>query len=198
MLPSAGVYYFLWEIDSSVPEGKALRTFGRWEGCPGLIAGQAFPSLAEHHPPLLVYNCISAQLSFPNWSFPDYAAMTWPNLKLSSPHSTTRLSTKSVLTPSLWSHSKPKWDLSTWSWERLNTGKVSAAGTGALSCSSWYLSSFGAPQVTEGSLGQGSSCAAPPVTRACDSGKEQSACPCCPSEEPLLCWWKSGPLAQIF
>ncbi|XP_051490548.1 CST complex subunit TEN1 [Apus apus] len=29
MLPSAGVYYFPWEINSSVPEGKALRTFGR-------------------------------------------------------------------------------------------------------------------------------------------------------------------------
>lgn len=52
--------------------------------------------------------------------------MTWPDLKPFSPCSTTRLSTKSVLTPSLWSHSKPKWDLSTWSWERLNTGKVNA------------------------------------------------------------------------
>ncbi|NXD00021.1 TEN1L protein, partial [Certhia brachydactyla] len=29
MLPSAGVYYFLWEINNSVPEGKTLRTFGR-------------------------------------------------------------------------------------------------------------------------------------------------------------------------
>ncbi|NWY69768.1 TEN1L protein, partial [Erithacus rubecula] len=29
MLPGAGVYYFPWEIDSSVPEGKSLRTFGR-------------------------------------------------------------------------------------------------------------------------------------------------------------------------
>ncbi|NWH56961.1 TEN1L protein, partial [Geococcyx californianus] len=29
MLPSAGVYYFLWEINSSVPEGEALRTFGK-------------------------------------------------------------------------------------------------------------------------------------------------------------------------
>ncbi|NXI39996.1 TEN1L protein, partial [Galbula dea] len=29
MLPSAGVYYFPWEINSSVPEGEALRTFGR-------------------------------------------------------------------------------------------------------------------------------------------------------------------------
>ncbi|XP_059720367.1 CST complex subunit TEN1 isoform X2 [Haemorhous mexicanus] len=29
MLPSAGVYYFPWEINSSVPEGKTLRTFGR-------------------------------------------------------------------------------------------------------------------------------------------------------------------------
>uniref|UniRef100_A0A8D0FKK8 CST complex subunit TEN1 n=1 Tax=Strix occidentalis caurina TaxID=311401 RepID=A0A8D0FKK8_STROC len=25
----AGVYYFPWEINSSVPEGEALRTFGR-------------------------------------------------------------------------------------------------------------------------------------------------------------------------
>ncbi|NP_001186773.1 CST complex subunit TEN1 [Taeniopygia guttata] len=29
MLPSPGVYYFPWEINSSVPEGKTLRTFGR-------------------------------------------------------------------------------------------------------------------------------------------------------------------------
>ncbi|XP_025954795.2 CST complex subunit TEN1 [Dromaius novaehollandiae] len=29
MLPSAGVYYFPWEINGSVPEGEALRTFGR-------------------------------------------------------------------------------------------------------------------------------------------------------------------------
>ncbi|NXQ96776.1 TEN1L protein, partial [Sagittarius serpentarius] len=29
MLPSAGVYYFPWEINSSVPEGEVLRTFGR-------------------------------------------------------------------------------------------------------------------------------------------------------------------------
>lgn len=29
MLPGAGVYYFPWEINSSVPEGEALRTFGR-------------------------------------------------------------------------------------------------------------------------------------------------------------------------
>ncbi|XP_027547747.1 CST complex subunit TEN1 isoform X2 [Neopelma chrysocephalum] len=29
MLPSAGVYYFPWEINNSVPEGEALRTFGR-------------------------------------------------------------------------------------------------------------------------------------------------------------------------
>lgn len=29
MLPNAGVYYFPWEINSSVPEGEALRTFGR-------------------------------------------------------------------------------------------------------------------------------------------------------------------------
>ncbi|NXS57948.1 TEN1L protein, partial [Brachypteracias leptosomus] len=29
MLPSAGVYYFPWEINSSLPEGEALRTFGR-------------------------------------------------------------------------------------------------------------------------------------------------------------------------
>lgn len=29
MLPSAGVYYFPWEINSSIPEGEALRTFGR-------------------------------------------------------------------------------------------------------------------------------------------------------------------------
>ncbi|KAF2988479.1 hypothetical protein EK904_013403 [Melospiza melodia maxima] len=29
MLPSAGVYYFPWEINSSVPEGQTLRTFGR-------------------------------------------------------------------------------------------------------------------------------------------------------------------------
>ncbi|KFQ19634.1 CST complex subunit TEN1, partial [Mesitornis unicolor] len=29
MLPRAGVCYFPWEINSSVPEGEALRTFGR-------------------------------------------------------------------------------------------------------------------------------------------------------------------------
>ncbi|XP_069728339.1 CST complex subunit TEN1 [Phaenicophaeus curvirostris] len=29
MLPSAGVYYFPWEINSSVPEGETLRTFGK-------------------------------------------------------------------------------------------------------------------------------------------------------------------------
>ncbi|NXF12164.1 TEN1L protein, partial [Smithornis capensis] len=29
MLPRAAVYYFPWEINSSVPEGEALRTFGR-------------------------------------------------------------------------------------------------------------------------------------------------------------------------
>ncbi|KFV76552.1 CST complex subunit TEN1, partial [Struthio camelus australis] len=29
MLPNAGIYYFPWEISSSVPEGEALRTFGR-------------------------------------------------------------------------------------------------------------------------------------------------------------------------
>lgn len=29
MLPNAGVYYFPWEINSSVPEGETLRTFGR-------------------------------------------------------------------------------------------------------------------------------------------------------------------------
>ncbi|NXP93087.1 TEN1L protein, partial [Passerina amoena] len=29
MLPSAGVYYFPWEINSSVPDGQTLRTFGR-------------------------------------------------------------------------------------------------------------------------------------------------------------------------
>ncbi|NWR66249.1 TEN1L protein, partial [Bucorvus abyssinicus] len=29
MLPSAGVYYLPWEINSSVPEGQVLRTFGR-------------------------------------------------------------------------------------------------------------------------------------------------------------------------
>ncbi|NWH18418.1 TEN1L protein, partial [Grus americana] len=29
MLPSAGVYYFPWEINSSVPDGEVLRTFGR-------------------------------------------------------------------------------------------------------------------------------------------------------------------------
>ncbi|NXU57160.1 TEN1L protein, partial [Turnix velox] len=29
MLPSAGVYYFPWEINSSIPEQAMLRTFGR-------------------------------------------------------------------------------------------------------------------------------------------------------------------------
>ncbi|NXP46439.1 TEN1L protein, partial [Heliornis fulica] len=29
MLPGAGVYYLPWEMNSSVPEGEALRTFGR-------------------------------------------------------------------------------------------------------------------------------------------------------------------------
>nr|XP_013797315.1 PREDICTED: CST complex subunit TEN1-like [Apteryx mantelli mantelli] len=29
MLPNAGIYYFPWEINGSVPEGEALRTFGR-------------------------------------------------------------------------------------------------------------------------------------------------------------------------
>ncbi|NXT43699.1 TEN1L protein, partial [Pelecanoides urinatrix] len=29
MLPRAGVYYLPWEINGSVPEGEALRTFGR-------------------------------------------------------------------------------------------------------------------------------------------------------------------------
>ncbi|KAM8797089.1 CST complex subunit TEN1 [Eudromia elegans] len=29
MLPDAAVYYFPWEINSSVAEGEALRTFGR-------------------------------------------------------------------------------------------------------------------------------------------------------------------------
>uniref|UniRef100_A0A6G1RWM2 CST complex subunit TEN1 n=1 Tax=Hypotaenidia okinawae TaxID=2861861 RepID=A0A6G1RWM2_9GRUI len=29
MLPGSGVYYFPWEINSSIPEGESLRTFGR-------------------------------------------------------------------------------------------------------------------------------------------------------------------------
>ncbi|NXM36140.1 TEN1L protein, partial [Oxyruncus cristatus] len=40
MLPSAGVYYFPWEINSSVPEGEALRTFGRLQ-CYDLARSEA-------------------------------------------------------------------------------------------------------------------------------------------------------------
>ncbi|NWU96565.1 TEN1L protein, partial [Upupa epops] len=46
MLPSAGVYYFLWEINSSVPEGEALRTFGRLR-CYDLARSEAFLT-AQH------------------------------------------------------------------------------------------------------------------------------------------------------
>ncbi|XP_074900674.1 CST complex subunit TEN1 isoform X1 [Buteo buteo] len=47
MLPSAGVYYFPWEINSSVPEGEALRTFGRL-CCYDLARSKAVLT-AQHH-----------------------------------------------------------------------------------------------------------------------------------------------------
>ncbi|NXH15916.1 TEN1L protein, partial [Bucco capensis] len=46
MLPSAGVYYFPWEINSSVPEGEALRTFGRL--CHYDLAGSEAILTARH------------------------------------------------------------------------------------------------------------------------------------------------------
>ncbi|XP_021270894.1 CST complex subunit TEN1 isoform X1 [Numida meleagris] len=52
MLPSAGVYYFPWEINSSIPEGEALRTFGRLS-CYDLARSEAILSTqhgsAQHH-----------------------------------------------------------------------------------------------------------------------------------------------------
>lgn len=72
--------------------------------------------------------------------------MTWPGPKLFSLLSTTQLSTGSLSTPSLWSHSKPSWDLSTCSWEKLNTGKVNAPRT----CSPLLL--FVVHQLLRGSL----------------------------------------------
>ncbi|XP_050570290.1 CST complex subunit TEN1 isoform X2 [Cygnus atratus] len=52
MLPGAGVYYFPWEINSSVPEGEALRTFGRL-CCYNLARSEAVlsaqRSAAQHH-----------------------------------------------------------------------------------------------------------------------------------------------------
>ncbi|OXB81134.1 UNVERIFIED_CONTAM: hypothetical protein H355_005064 [Colinus virginianus] len=52
MLPSAGVYYFPWEINSSIPEGEALRTFGRLS-CYDLSRSEAILSTqhgsAQHH-----------------------------------------------------------------------------------------------------------------------------------------------------
>ncbi|NXJ12948.1 TEN1L protein, partial [Odontophorus gujanensis] len=52
MLPSAGVYYFPWEISSSIPEGEALRTFGRLS-CYDLPRSEAILSTqhgsAQHH-----------------------------------------------------------------------------------------------------------------------------------------------------
>nr|XP_013034671.2 CST complex subunit TEN1 isoform X1 [Anser cygnoides] len=52
MLPGAGVYYFPWEINSSVPEGEALRTFGRL-CCYNLARSEAIlsaqHSAAQHH-----------------------------------------------------------------------------------------------------------------------------------------------------
>ncbi|XP_042689268.1 CST complex subunit TEN1 isoform X1 [Centrocercus urophasianus] len=52
MLPSAGVYYFPWEINSSIPEGEALRTFGRLS-CYDLARSEATLSTqhgsAQHH-----------------------------------------------------------------------------------------------------------------------------------------------------
>ncbi|XP_010577651.1 PREDICTED: CST complex subunit TEN1 [Haliaeetus leucocephalus] len=47
MLPGAGVYYFPWEINSSVPEGEALRTFGRL-CCYDLARSEAVLT-AQHH-----------------------------------------------------------------------------------------------------------------------------------------------------
>uniref|UniRef100_A0A8B9MHD1 CST complex subunit TEN1 n=1 Tax=Accipiter nisus TaxID=211598 RepID=A0A8B9MHD1_9AVES len=47
MLPSAGVYYFPWEINSSMPEGEALRTFGRL-CCYDLSRSEAVLT-AQHH-----------------------------------------------------------------------------------------------------------------------------------------------------
>ncbi|XP_032055618.1 CST complex subunit TEN1 [Aythya fuligula] len=46
MLPNAGVYYFPWEINSSIPEGEALRTFGRLS-CYDLARSEAILS-AQH------------------------------------------------------------------------------------------------------------------------------------------------------
>lgn len=108
-----------------------------------------------------------APLSFPNPSLPGYATMTWLGPKPFSLLSTAQLSTGSVWTPSLWSRSKPSWDLATWSWERLNTGKVNAPGTSTLCCCSWLSApswSTVRHAVTEAGVGQGSSPAATSIT----------------------------------
>lgn len=119
------------------------------------------------NPPSFLWNCCLCTAKLPK-SIPDYATTTWLDPKPFSPLSTAQLSTGSVWTPSLWSRSKLSWDLATWSWERLNTGKVNAPGTSGLHCCSWLsapLWSTVRHTVTEAGIGQGSSPAAASITR---------------------------------
>ncbi|XP_027763375.1 CST complex subunit TEN1 isoform X3 [Empidonax traillii] len=62
MVPSAGVYYFPWEINSSVPEGEALRTFGRLY-CYDLTRSEAV--LTAQHSSAQYQVCVNTKLVEP-------------------------------------------------------------------------------------------------------------------------------------
>ncbi|XP_040437182.1 CST complex subunit TEN1 [Falco naumanni] len=62
MLPSAAVYYFPWEINSSVPEGEALRTFGRLH-CYDLARSEAI--LTAQHSSAHYHVCIDTRFVEP-------------------------------------------------------------------------------------------------------------------------------------
>ncbi|KFP26703.1 CST complex subunit TEN1, partial [Colius striatus] len=62
MLPSAGVYYFPWEINISVPEGVALRTYGRL-CCYDLARSEAV--LAAQHSSVQYQVCVDTKLVEP-------------------------------------------------------------------------------------------------------------------------------------
>ncbi|XP_054077269.1 CST complex subunit TEN1 isoform X2 [Rissa tridactyla] len=62
MLPNAGVYYFPWEINSSVPEGEVLRTFGRL--CSYDLA-QSKAVLAAQHSSAQYHVCVDTKFVEP-------------------------------------------------------------------------------------------------------------------------------------
>ncbi|XP_074777912.1 CST complex subunit TEN1 isoform X1 [Athene noctua] len=62
MLPSAGIYYFPWEINSSVPDGEALRTFGRL-CCYDLVRSEAV--LTAQHSSAQYRVCVDTKLVEP-------------------------------------------------------------------------------------------------------------------------------------